>query len=75
VYGIIIMYISPYIIEPLFNKFYHVEDESSKRRSRVGPKSRYQGNEVMKIGASKRADTLTHISTGIGDKEDVLLTH
>jgi len=73
-YGIIIMYISPYIIEPLFNKFSLVEDESLKEKI-VGLAQRagIKVTKVMKIDASKRSRHSNAYFTGIGKTKRIVL--
>ncbi len=74
VFGIFIMYISPYVIEPLFHKFAPIEDESlesSIRRlmEKVGIKVR----RVFKIDASKRTKHTNAYFTGIGRVKRIVL--
>jgi STE24 endopeptidase len=73
-YGIIILYISPYIIEPLFNKFSLVEDESLKEKI-VGLAQRadIKVTKVMKIDASKRSRHSNAYFTGIGKTKRIIL--
>ena len=73
-YGIIILYISPYVIEPLFNKFSLVEDESLKEKI-VGLARRadIKVTKVMKIDASKRSRHSNAYFTGIGKTKRIIL--
>ena len=73
-FSIFMMYISPYVIEPLFNKFFPVEDESLKTgiqqlTEKVGVKI----SKVLKMDASKRTKHTNAYFTGIGRVKRVVL--
>jgi STE24 endopeptidase len=68
------LYISPYVIEPLFNKFNPIEDSSLEARiremmSRVGLKI----NRVFTMDASKRSSHSNAYFTGIGHVKRIVL--
>ena len=73
-FGIFIMYISPYVIEPLFHKFTPVDDESLESgindlMGKVGIKVR----RVFRIDASKRTKHTNAYFTGIGKVKRIVL--
>ncbi len=73
-FSIFMMYISPYVIEPLFNKFQPVEDEALKTgiqelTGKVGVKI----NKILKMDASKRTKHTNAYFTGIGHVKRVVL--
>ncbi|MBI4685066.1 MAG: M48 family metallopeptidase [Nitrospirae bacterium] len=73
-FSIFIMYISPYVIEPLFNKFTPIENEEMEGSirdlmTRVGIKVR----RVFKIDASKRSAHTNAYFTGIGKVKRIVL--
>jgi STE24 endopeptidase len=74
VFGISLMYISPYAIEPLFNKFTPVEDESLREKiieltSKVG----IRAGRVLRVDASKRSRHTNAYFTGIGKTKRIVL--
>lgn len=73
-YSIFVMYISPYVIEPLFNKFTPVEDESLKQRIiRLAEKVGIHAGRILKIDASKRSRHANAYFTGIGRTKRIVL--
>lgn len=73
-FSIFMMYISPYVIEPLFNKFQPVEDEALKQgieelTGKVGVKI----SKILKMDASKRTRHTNAYFTGIGHVKRVVL--
>lgn len=73
-FSIIIMYIFPYVIEPLFNKFTPIEDEKLHEgirtiMQRVGLKVK----KVLKMDASKRTKHTNAYFTGIGKVKRIIL--
>lgn len=73
-FSIFLLYISPYVIEPLFNKFSPIEDESLEERikevlSRAGLKI----NRVFTMDASKRSSHSNAYFTGIGHVKRIVL--
>jgi len=74
VFTIFITYIAPYVIEPLFNTFTPVEDESLKSRivalaSRAG----INVSKVLKMDQSKRSRHTNAYFTGIGRTKRIIL--
>jgi len=73
-YSIFIMYISPYVIEPLFNKFTPVEDETLKGRIvNLAEKVGIRASRILKIDASKRSRHTNAYFTGIGRTKRIIL--
>ncbi|MCL4479808.1 MAG: M48 family metallopeptidase [Deltaproteobacteria bacterium] len=74
IFSIFIMYVSPYIIEPLFNKFTPIDDESlvqgiNSLMKKVG----IMVSRVFKIDASKRTSHTNAYFTGIGKVKRIVL--
>ena len=74
IFSIFMMYVSPYVIEPLFNKFQPVEDENLKAgiqelTKKVGVKI----SKILKMDASKRTKHTNAYFTGIGRVKRVVL--
>ena len=74
IFTIFMMYISPYILEPLFNKFVPVENEQlsaslGKLMEKVGIKI----NKVLKMDASKRTKHTNAYFSGIGSVKRIVL--
>lgn len=73
-YGIFIIYISPYLIEPLFNKFTPLEDETLKGRIvNLTEKAGIHLSRVLKIDASRRSRHTNAYFTGIGRTKRIVL--
>lgn len=73
-FSIFMMYISPYIIEPLFNKFTPIEDEEIEGSIRdLMKKVRIKISRVFKIDASKRSTHTNAYFTGIGKVKRIVL--
>lgn len=73
-FSIIIMYIFPYVIEPLFNKFTPIEDEKLQEgirsiMQRVGIKVK----KVLTMDASKRTKHTNAYFTGMGKVKRIIL--
>ena len=73
-FSIFLLYISPYVIEPLFNKFKPMEDISLEGKiketlARVGLKI----NRVFTMDASKRSSHSNAYFTGIGHVKRIVL--
>jgi STE24 endopeptidase len=73
-FSIFLLYISPYVIEPLFNKFKPMEDASLEGKikeimSKVGLKI----NRVFTMDASKRSSHSNAYFTGIGHVKRIVL--
>ena len=74
VFSLFIMYISPYIIEPLFNKFTPLEGEGLAERIRgMMEKTGIRVSRVFKIDASKRSRHTNAYFTGIGKVKRIIL--
>jgi STE24 endopeptidase len=74
IFSLFIMYISPYVIEPLFNKFIPIEDESLAQNirellQRVGIKV----SRVFKMDASRRSRHTNAYFTGFGKVKRIIL--
>ena len=73
-FGIFIMYISPYVIEPLFNKFTPVEDESLKKGVMdITEKAGIRVGRILRVDASKRSRHTNAYFTGIGKTKRIVL--
>lgn len=73
-FSIFLLYISPYVIEPLFNKFKPLKDESLEGRikeilARIGLKI----NRVFSMDASRRSSHSNAYFTGIGHVKRIVL--
>ncbi|MFC1845030.1 M48 family metallopeptidase [Thermodesulfobacteriota bacterium] len=73
-FSVFVLYISPYVIEPLFNKFKPMEDSSLEGRikgtmTRAGLKI----NRVFSMDASKRSSHSNAYFTGIGHVKRIVL--
>ena len=73
-FSVFLLYISPYVIEPLFNKFNHIENASLEKRIKeimggVG----LQINRVFSMDASKRSSHSNAYFTGIGHVKRIVL--
>lgn len=73
-FSIVMMYIFPYVIEPIFNKFTPIEDKAlregiHKLMQRVG----IQVKRVFKVDASKRTKHTNAYFTGIGRVKRIIL--
>ncbi len=74
IFSIFIMYISPYLIEPLFNKFTPVDDEVLE--TGIDEMMRKVGitvSRVFKMDASKRTKHTNAYFTGIGKVKRIVL--
>ena len=74
IFSLFIMYISPYVIEPLFNKFTPIEDKSLAQKirellQRVG----IQVSRVFKMDASKRSRHTNAYFSGFGKVKRIIL--
>jgi STE24 endopeptidase len=74
IFSLFIMYISPYVIEPLFNKFTPIEDESLAQKirellQRVGIKV----SRVFKMDESKRSRHTNAYFSGFGKVKRIIL--
>lgn len=74
VFSIFIMYISPYLIEPLFHKFTPIDDESLEARIRnIMNKAGIKISRVFKMDASRRTRHTNAYFTGIGRVKRIIL--
>lgn len=74
VFGIFIMYISPYVIEPLFNKFTPIEDKELEQRIKdLSQKVGIKVSRIFKMDASKRSKHTNAYFTGIGKVKRIIL--
>ncbi len=72
--SVFLMYISPYVIEPLFNKFTPVEDESLKDKiTALTNLAGIHAGRILKIDASKRSRHTNAYFTGIGRVKRIVL--
>ncbi len=72
--SIFILYISPYVIEPLFNKFEPVEKEGLKDGIReLCKRAGIHAGRILKMDASKRTRHTNAYFTGIGRVKRVVL--
>lgn len=73
-YSIFIMYISPYVIEPIFNKFTPVDDESLKEKIiRLADKAGIHTTRILKMDASKRSRHTNAYFAGMGKTKRIVL--
>ncbi len=73
-FSIFIMYISPYVIEPLFHKFIPIEDQSLKDRIiKLADGAGIHASRILKIDASKRSKHTNAYFTGIGKTKRIVL--
>jgi STE24 endopeptidase len=73
-FSIFMMYISPYVIEPLFNRFDEVEDPALKERIlEVLAKAGITVAKVQKVDASRRTSHTNAYFTGIGSVKRIVL--
>ncbi|MBI3753658.1 MAG: M48 family metallopeptidase [Deltaproteobacteria bacterium] len=73
-YSIFVMYISPYVIEPLFNKFTPLEDEILKEKiTGLTDKVGIHISRILKMNASKRSRHTNAYFTGLGRTKRIVL--
>jgi len=74
IFSMIVMYIAPYVIEPLFNKFSPVQDEALKDKIiELTKKAGIQASRILKVDASRRSRHTNAYFTGIGRTKRVVL--
>ncbi len=74
VFSLFVMYIAPYVIEPLFNKFTPIEDEGMEDSIKnLMKKSDIAVSRVFKMNASKRSRHTNAYFTGIGRVKRIVL--
>ncbi len=74
IFSLFIMFISPYVIEPLFNKFEPVTEEGLEDEIRIMmEKAGLKVGRVMQMDASKRSKHSNAYFTGIGRVKRIVL--
>lgn len=74
IFSLFIMYISPYVIEPLFNKFTPIKEEGLENRIKeLMQKVNIRVSRVFKMDASKRSRHTNAYFTGIGKVKRIVL--
>jgi len=74
VFSVFMLYISPYIIEPLFNEFKPIDDPSLEERIReIMTRAGLKINRVFSMDASKRSSHSNAYFTGIGHVKRIVL--
>ncbi|MBN1155795.1 M48 family metallopeptidase [candidate division KSB1 bacterium] len=75
IFSLFLMYISPYVIEPLFNKFTPITEEEGleDKIKNVMEKAGLKVSRVFKIDASKRSRHTNAYFTGIGKVKRIVL--
>ncbi len=74
IFSLFVMYISPYVIEPLFNKFSPLEGEGLEDKIRsMLERTGIKVSRVFKIDASKRSRHTNAYFTGIGSVKRIVL--
>jgi STE24 endopeptidase len=74
VFSIFMMYISPYVIEPLFNKFTPIDDTGLEESLKnMMEKANIKVGRVFKMDASKRSRHTNAYFTGIGKVKRIIL--
>ncbi len=74
IFGIFMMYISPYVIEPLFHKFAPVQEEELENKIRsLMDKIKIRISKIRVVDASKRSRHSNAYFTGIGRVKRIIL--
>jgi STE24 endopeptidase len=74
IFSLFMMYISPYVIEPLFNKFTPIEEKVLENNIRdLMQKVNIKVSRVFKMDASKRSRHTNAYFTGIGRVKRIIL--
>ena len=74
IFSLFVMFISPYVIEPLFNKFTPLEGDGLEEKIRaMMEKAGIKVSRVFKIDASKRSRHTNAYFTGIGKVKRIVL--
>jgi STE24 endopeptidase len=74
IFSIFMMYISPYVIEPLFNKFTPIDDAGLEESLKnIMEKAKIKVGRVFKMDASKRSRHTNAYFTGIGKVKRIIL--
>jgi STE24 endopeptidase len=73
-FSIFIMYLSPYVIEPLFNKFTPVEDTALREKIvALTRKAGINASRILRVDASRRSRHTNAYFTGIGRTKRIVL--
>ena len=73
-FSVLMMYLSPYVIEPLYNKFSPVQDEALLGKiSTMAEKAGIKVGRVLAVDASKRSRHTNAYFTGIGRTKRIVL--
>lgn len=73
-FSIFIMYLSPCVIEPLFNKFTPVEDATLREKIvALTRKAGINASRILRVDASKRSRHTNAYFTGIGSTKRIVL--
>ncbi|NOY53337.1 MAG: M48 family metallopeptidase [Deltaproteobacteria bacterium] len=73
-FGIVMMYLSPYVIEPLFNKYTPLDDPGLEEKIRVlMERVGIRVSRIFKMDASKRSRHTNAYFTGIGRVKRIVL--
>jgi len=74
IFSLFMMYVSPYIIEPLFNKFTPIEETGLEDKIKdLMQKIRIKVSRVFKMDASKRSQHTNAYFSGIGKVKRIIL--
>jgi len=74
VFSIFIMYISPYVIEPLFHRFSPIEDQALEEKIRLlMQKTGIRVSRIFRVDASRRTRHTNAYFTGIGQIKRIVL--
>ncbi len=74
IFSLFMMYISPYVIEPLFNKFTPIEEKGLEDRIKnLMQKVNIKVSRVFKMDASKRSKHTNAYFSGIGKVKRIIL--
>ena len=73
-FSVLMMYISPRFIEPLFNKFVPLDDEKLKEKViRLAERAGIKAGRILKVDASKRSTHSNAYFTGLGKTKRIVL--
>jgi STE24 endopeptidase len=74
IFSIFMMYISPYVLEPLFNKFTNIDDpEFESSIKELSEKAGIHVTRVFKMDASKRTNHSNAYFSGIGKTKRIVI--
>jgi STE24 endopeptidase len=73
-FSAIMLWISPWLISPLFNRFWPLDDETLRQQVReLAAKAGLDVGDVLVMDASRRSTTLNAYFTGLGNSRRVVL--